>query len=110
MMRDLAAGYQCLRALALSYAASPGSTVYDLVAGRAVLASEARGRPPPYLRLPSARGCKSRNFLTRRLVPRLLDLGTKMVTWQIPAHWRDVRRRPRYGRFMSARPELSAWC
>jgi hypothetical protein len=24
-----------------------------------------------------------------------------MVTWQIPAHWRDVRRRPRYGRFMS---------
>ena len=24
-----------------------------------------------------------------------------MVTWQIPAPWRDVRRRPRYGRFMS---------
>ena len=24
-----------------------------------------------------------------------------MVTWQIPAHWRDARRRPRYGRFMS---------
>ena len=43
----------------------------------------------------------SRNFLTRRLVPRLLDLGTRMVTWQIPAHWGDTRRRPRYGRFMS---------
>jgi hypothetical protein len=24
-----------------------------------------------------------------------------MVTWQIPAHWRDIRRRPRYGRFLS---------
>jgi hypothetical protein len=24
-----------------------------------------------------------------------------MVTWQIPAHWRDSPRRPRYGRFMS---------
>jgi hypothetical protein len=24
-----------------------------------------------------------------------------MVTWQISADWRDVRRRPRYGRFMS---------
>jgi hypothetical protein len=24
-----------------------------------------------------------------------------MITWQIPAHWRDIRRRPRYGRFMS---------
>ena len=24
-----------------------------------------------------------------------------MVTWQIPARWREVRRRPRYGRFMS---------
>jgi hypothetical protein len=31
----------------------------------------------------------------------VLDLGTRMVTSQIPAHWRDVRRRPRYGRFMS---------
>jgi hypothetical protein len=28
-----------------------------------------------------------------------------MVTWQIPAHWRDARRRPRYGRFMS-KPRL----
>jgi hypothetical protein len=46
-------------------------------------------------------GSNSRNFLTRRLVPRLLDLGTRMVTWQIPAPWRDSRRRPRYGRFMS---------
>jgi hypothetical protein len=24
-----------------------------------------------------------------------------MVTWQISADWRDVQRRPRYGRFMS---------
>ena len=24
-----------------------------------------------------------------------------MVTWQVPAHWRDIRRRPRYGRFLS---------
>jgi len=24
-----------------------------------------------------------------------------MITWQIPEHWRDVRRHPRYGRFMS---------
>jgi hypothetical protein len=24
-----------------------------------------------------------------------------MVTWQIPAHWRDSPRCPRYGRFMS---------
>jgi hypothetical protein len=24
-----------------------------------------------------------------------------MITSQIPAHWRDIRRRPRYGRFMS---------
>jgi hypothetical protein len=24
-----------------------------------------------------------------------------MITWQIPAHWRDIRRRRRYGRFMS---------
>ena len=46
-------------------------------------------------------GSKSRNFLTRRLVPRVLDLGTTMVTWQLPAHWRDARRRPRYGRFMN---------
>ena len=30
-----------------------------------------------------------------------LDLGTKMVTWQIPAQRRDIRRRRRYGRFMS---------
>jgi hypothetical protein len=51
--------------------------------------------------LPAPRGSNSRDFLTRRLVPRLLDLGTRMVTWQIPAPWRDSRRRPRYGRFMS---------
>ena len=31
----------------------------------------------------------------------MLDLGTTMVTWQISAHSRDIRRRPRYGRFMS---------
>ena len=24
-----------------------------------------------------------------------------MITWQVPAHWCDIRRRPRYGRFMS---------
>jgi hypothetical protein len=40
-------------------------------------------------------------FLTMRLVPRVLDLGTTMVTWPTPAHWRDSRRPPRYGRFMS---------
>jgi hypothetical protein len=40
-------------------------------------------------------------FLTRRLYPKALDLGTEMATWQTPAQRRNVRRRRRYRRFMS---------
>jgi hypothetical protein len=45
-------------------------------------------------------GSKSRNFLTRRLYPGVLDSGTEMA-WQTPAQRLEIRRRPRYGRFMS---------
>jgi hypothetical protein len=31
----------------------------------------------------------------------VLDLGTEVVAWQVPAQRRNVRRRRRYGRFMS---------
>jgi hypothetical protein len=47
------------------------------------------------------RGSKSRGFLTRRLYPGVLDLGTEMAAWQSSAQRCDVQRRRRYGRFMS---------
>ena len=52
---------------------------------------EANRRPKPF----------EQGFPNQEPVPRVLDLGTEMVAWQTPAQRRNIRRRRRYGRFMS---------